>query len=543
MVMFGVSGNLRFYTKEFIQKSYLFYFSGKILFLQNFFETMKPILSLFILLYFINFNAQLYPKGNEFTLAMYAVKNPNISDDTAYENASVEIANIGWNTAHFYKEEPYSATQLESKTTTLPYLQMNASHSLNVMGRLGYLRDNFGELLKYPIDLNNLKNNILAIKNEPNIAWWDMPEELRYWKTSEFNMLKNYRLLLRTTIGDDKPIFMYIPGYYSVTQTTPYLDYIDIVPASCYVSVPTMKKRNYVRWNIEKTQNTIINSGKIIGKNYLTGEKSVFAILEMYNTCSGLSSLAAKHDFWMAVACDVKGILIFSYPYHFNTNCGDAWLSYNQQISIFKNYSIDRVLLDGITANSSLTCTLISGPSTISPYNYIAGNTTTPLIETSTVKTNIKTYNGKKYLFMVNSSEDSVVSYNVGGLTSTSTIKEIFSGVTSNVSTPDFDVTLNPLEAKVFIIESTTVLNTSEQNEKANKLILYPNPNKGDFRINFPKNNNEKIEISVSDYSGRTVMTSKTSTNTISLKNIKPGNYFLSFYYNNILNHVPLIIE
>ena len=502
---------------------------------------IKDILFLSILFFSSAYQSQLYPKGNDFPLAMYAVKNPSIGNDTAYENASSEIANSGYNTAHFYKEEIYSTTQLESKTTTLSYLQMNASHGLYAMGRIGYLRDNFGELLKYPIDLTELKNDILTIKDETNIAWWDMPEELRYWKTSEFTMLKNYRQLLRTTIGDDKPIFMYIPGHYSVSQTTPYLDYIDIIPASCYVSVPSMKKRNYVRWSIEKNQNAVINSGKTLGKNYLAGEKSVFAILEMYNNCSGLSALAAKHDFWMAVTCDVKGILIFSYPYHFNTSCNDAWTSYNQQIATFKDYNIDRVLIDGISANSLLTCNLTSGPSKIPAYNYTAGNINSPLIETATAKTNIKTYNGKTYLFMVNSSEDSSVSYSVSGLASPSTILEIFSGIASNITTPDFQVKMDPMEAKIFVIEDSPTLGTSDNDQ--DKLSIYPNPNKGEFHINFPQPNTETIDITISDYSGRKILRTKTSSNHLSLNNLKSGNYILSFFYKNILHHLPIIIK
>lgn len=73
-------------------------------------------------------------------------------------------------------------------------------------------------------------------------------------------------------------------------------------------------------------------------------------------------------------------------------------------------------------------------------------------------------------------------------------------------------------------------------------IIIYPNPNKGEFKISFDKESNRKIEIL--DINGKIVFTTNSNDKLVKL-NLKliPGNYFLKVNGNNEVNTLSFIID
>ena len=102
-------------------------------------------------------------------------------------------------------------------------------------------------------------NEIKQQEKYTNISWWDIPEELRYWKNSEYNIVKSYPQLIREYDTKNRPTYMYIPGHYSKEGIKHYVPFLDILPASCYPNYQG-EPHVYVRWSIERTQEAIKNS-------------------------------------------------------------------------------------------------------------------------------------------------------------------------------------------------------------------------------------------------------------------------------------------
>ena len=114
-------------------------------------------------------------------------------------------------------------------------------------------------------------DEIIKQEKHNNISWWDIPEELRYWKNSEYNIVKKYPGLIRKYDSNKRPTYMYIPGHYESKGVANYVPYLDIIPASCYTNYQHLPNI-YVRWSIERTQKAITSKGFKFGKDYLNNE-------------------------------------------------------------------------------------------------------------------------------------------------------------------------------------------------------------------------------------------------------------------------------
>ena len=73
----------------------------------------------------------------------------------------------------------------------------------------------------------------------------------------------------------------------------------------------------------------------------------------------------------------------------------------------------------------------------------------------------------------------------------------------------------------------------SEDNFSINNLSIYPNPNKGNFNIQFTSNSNNEINVGVHDMRGRQIFAKKYSNNglfneTLQLNNVQSGIYLVT---------------
>lgn len=344
----------------------------------------------------------MYPYGSKFPLFLYAI-NRDWSQQSAF----------GWNTGHTYSPKP-------------PPLSFISSCSTAGMLNLGTLSCNGNlDVHKTAKTEQEIAGEITSLDATGNIAFWDIPEELRYWYSDEMNVLTSYGGWTRKYDSKQLPNFMYIPGHYSQAAVQNYVRYLDILPASCYPNY--MGKPNvYVKWSIERTKAAVIAEGKTLGKDYKNGQKTVMAILECFET--GMTPEESWHDFWLSVACDVKGIGVYAYAYSLNDATRRAgYAKLEEAVSKFTGTEqLNRVMIEG-TTNSNINFNITSGPSTLTLTPPTGADVTYPSLTVLA-----KNWNGSTYIVAVNSNTSPVTS-TISGITG-STVTVLFENRTLPVS-------------------------------------------------------------------------------------------------------------
>lgn len=462
---------------------------------------LKHILALIISAPFTSISQDLYPYGNEYPLALYALY-------TDFSTAS----NNQWNSGHSYHSSP----------TVQSYYDSCSQNNLYVMARLSRI-DSANQKWPQPAD-----TTIKEIQNQSansNISWWDIPEEMRYWKSGEMQIVQDYPSLTRTHDPHQRPNYMYIPGHYQASGIENYVQYLDILPASCYTRYQK-QPHAYTRWSIERTKEAILNQGYTIGKDYLNNEKTVMAILEIYETDSLLTQAGTWHDFWMSVACDVKGILVFSHYYRDkSTTMAEAWDTLNDAVSLFKSNMIDKVLLEG--SEHALNHSIINGP-LHTPEFVIANSTDT--LQFEAIKVFAKDWNDTTYLIAVNSSDSQVI-YTVEDTSEVITYaQDLESGSLLNFSGSSFTDTLKPLGVSIYKLHYDFTSALTESTKQNTDITFIPNPFKSSTSIVFPNKKAEAYQLEAFDVSGkRVIVKDNITTDKLNIKKgmLSPGTYII----------------
>ncbi len=339
-----------------------------------------------------------YPVGNTFVLGLYAINN----DFT-------KAAAAGWNVCHTYSAPP----------TTPSYINTCKSAGMMTMGRLSKSTSGSNSV---PKSESTIADEIASMGGTNSIAFWDLPEEQRYWIPSEMNIVTQYSAWTRKYDPKKLPNYMYIPGHYGADDIAKYVKYLDIVPASAYAGYMG-RPNTYVRWSIERTFKGIADAGYRVGKNYQGGEKTVMAILEIFPAGdSRMSPTQSRHDFWLSVASDVKGILVYAYHYrNSSVNLGNCMAALSDAADKFKGAHLDRVMIEG-TTNTSVNFTITSGPERTAKLTPPDGS---GALDYPSLKVLAKTWNGSTYIIAVNSNT-SPVTANITGLPSGSSATALF---------------------------------------------------------------------------------------------------------------------
>ncbi len=426
--------------------------------MENLRASIKNILisTVLTVLYF-NLTAQnppkTYPYGDEFLLGFYDLNSDYFGD---YDT----LAQMGWNTAHSYIDH---GDLIEQNTyhTTVQNNNLNAFPLL----RATYIgRDNpnsstlLGDVVKHPYiptpDFPHTTQEQIQQQMIYNFSMWSIPEELRkgYYLTTvqndypaidsvrEFDILEQYPPLIRQLDPKERPVEMFcLPVWRKGLQS--YVPHLDVLTIGVYpdhgrgleADTSTIIQRqiphSYVRRGIEMTQNAIIDTGYTLGKDYLNGEKTVIAALELYyatdvqsgNPIDTLTTIPKKtwHDFWLALACDVKGIMMYSYrggkdlPNLNGDFLHDNLDTLHHAVSIFKANQLGKVLLQGtIDTSVSMTNNVASGPDSTHKFFYEPWQgyhlNSDEITHYESVKKLTKKWQGNTYVFAANSTEDSV---------------------------------------------------------------------------------------------------------------------------------------
>ncbi len=271
-----------------------------------------------------------YPEGTRFPLGLYSIGN---------SEALAEAAEAGWTLGHTYGFKPdyldltkqagwLALAHLTGKTKVevspeKPATTADAAKTDPQAGKAQAANaeeaGDTGEKAKLedrPQTEEEAGATIAALAAYDNLAWWDFPEELRYWYENEYDLVKNLSAWTRQHDPRQRPNYMYQPGHSSAERVAKYVPYLDIIGAGTYTEY-THQPRAWVRWRTEECIKGIALAGCEIGPDYKNGQKTPIGIPMLFydkrDIFDVITPAEAHHDFWSCLASGAKGILVFSY--------------------------------------------------------------------------------------------------------------------------------------------------------------------------------------------------------------------------------------
>ncbi|MEN6304166.1 MAG: hypothetical protein ABFD96_15650 [Armatimonadia bacterium] len=311
-----------------------------------------------------------YPQGTAFPLGLYSIQTV---DEMKQE------AGFGWNIAHTYSMKP----------TFLEIVKEAGWFTLTHLAKA---------------DEQTTKATITDLVGRGPVAWWDLPEEQRWWRADEYQVVKDLSAWTRKYDPQKRPNYMYIAGHYQAAAIAKYVPYLDIIGAGTYTEYSKMP-RQWVRWRIEETIRGIEQGGAKVGKDYLNGEKTPIGIPMLFGKPGEIPTMtpaAAYHDFYSCLASGARGILIFSY-WHKRDAPGlqatyEAYAKAAREVS--GPEGIGQALLFG--EQVPVQVKVVDGPSEAPPFKPVAVTTDVCL---PAVNARAMRHNGKLLVIVVNSVE------------------------------------------------------------------------------------------------------------------------------------------
>ncbi|MGD9496715.1 MAG: hypothetical protein AB7Y46_10470 [Armatimonadota bacterium] len=307
--------------------------------------TLAVLLALSLPLYAQELSERPYPQGNAFPLGLYSL-------DPREEMP--QVTPFGWNIGHSYH---FDAT----------YLDAALSHGLYALARLPRVE---GE-----VTWDTIRERIAQYAAYENVVWWDFPEELRYWEPTEAEMLARMSQLTRELDPMQRPNYMYMPTHVTAARIATDAPHLDIIGCGAYTEYHHMP-RAWIRYAIEREIEGIRRAGFEVGQDYLAGQKTPIAVLQLFyqpENMSIISPIDARHDFWASIAAGARGVMIFSYWHKRDGGVLQAtWEAYAQCAQQFTEAGLGPVILFG-EPPEDLSFGVVRGPqmgAPFEPYGY-----------------------------------------------------------------------------------------------------------------------------------------------------------------------------
>lgn len=254
-------------------------------------------------------------------------------------------------------------------------------------------------------DFDKLRKQVIAIvkkhSKNPNIAVWNvMPEELRYWRDNEMKYLNVVTQAIRDTDTLKRPIMVYDPCHRETGSLVKELEAapaLDMIAHGCYPNYSGNKKeRIRVKWSLEQDVQAARQTGN-----------RVFPLLisEMFQNVENEKELSripmwVRHDVYCGLVNGAKGVVVFSlFP--------RTGLPYEEYITPYIRCATEldgeaglgQVFLFGRRRN------LIEAKQTQGPKQVTCKLSAEEKYSSSPLSFAEIAYNGKIYLFAVNSAE------------------------------------------------------------------------------------------------------------------------------------------
>ena len=230
-----------------------------------------------------------YPEGDRFPLALYSIHTVD---------EMTEVRRFGWNVGHTYHfKESFLKTCQSGGLLAMAHLRGGDADSSEAA----------------------IEARVRKLAKNDQIAWWELPEEQRFWRKKEFAWVVDYSRATRKFDPRRRPNYMYIPGHYDAGAVKHYVKHLDVVPASVYPMYASMPHA-WVRWRMEATVNGIKLADAKIGKNYLKGEKTPVAVIELFDSKPKSKTTAhlptppgTYHNIWQTIVSGAQGIVVYSF--------------------------------------------------------------------------------------------------------------------------------------------------------------------------------------------------------------------------------------
>ncbi len=330
-----------------------------------------------------------YPQGAAFPLMMYEVGDAP---------SAASIAAYGWNIIQTYG--------LATTNAVNSYLQLAYPFSLGGDVPIPCGGDVSTNFVEWP--QSQVQAWIQGLTTNNNLAWWDMPEEMRSWKPSEVQLLRDYRAWVRLyDTNGPRPTYEYTPNNRIPATQIGVVSNVDIVGTSCYCEAAG-QPHAWVRYKVaESGVHAVALAGATIGSNYLSGQKTVVAVLYLADPGNGLlpSPAQSYHDIWSAIASGAQGISVWAYWHgvHDNPVLTNNLNQFNLAASQISGSEIGRVILYG-KPNPNASFAVTSGPTNTD--SFLPGDGYTWQYPSLNVL--CQTWSNGVYVFAVNSTSNTV---------------------------------------------------------------------------------------------------------------------------------------
>jgi autotransporter-associated beta strand protein len=330
-----------------------------------------------------------YPQGTAFPLMFYEVDDaPSASSVVPY--AWTIIQSYGLNTTN----------EVNS------YLQLASSDNIAAPDPIPSAIDTNGNAVEWP--QSQVQAWLQASTTNANIACWYFPEELNPSVPGELHVLSDYSQWTRLYDPSQRPNFDYQPNDATDTRISQVAPYLDIIGLGCYCEAVN-QPHAWVRYRIQQAGlHGVALAGKTQGSNYLSGQKTVMAVL--YCALPTNNQVAtpqqAYHDVWSAIASGAQGIAVYSYWHAINDGAPaltNNLQQYNLAASQISGSQIGQMVLFGIQY-TNVTFNISSGPA--STVSFTPPGWTN--ISYPSINLLCKTWSNNVYLIAVNSTSNSL---------------------------------------------------------------------------------------------------------------------------------------
>jgi hypothetical protein len=331
-----------------------------------------------------------YPQGKRFPLALYSIADP---DDLRV------VRQFGFNLAHNYGFNP-------------AYLETCAEANLFALASLSSREDPKTGVHK-TLPAEQLAEVIQQWASSDWLGWWDLPEERRYWIPDEMAIIRDYGQATRQFDPAKRPNYMYLPGHYPDSDVAHYVPHLDLICASVYTTYSLMPHA-WVRWRMESTVRAIEMAGATIGANYLAGEKTPVAVLQMFYEQHNpemapriMTAAGAYHDVWECIVSGARGLLVFSYYHRRDKSAYEAvWQAYAKAASeISGPEQLGQMILHGRQVDAPSVKVVAGCTRTV---EFIPHGTKLKPISFPSIHVLAKAWRDHLYVIAVNSADDPV---------------------------------------------------------------------------------------------------------------------------------------
>ncbi len=267
-----------------------------------------------------------------------------------------------------------------------------------------------------------IRRQVSEVMGDAAVAWWYLrPEELRMWRRNEKDYLRTAADEIRKTDPHGRPVWMYDPNHRTSEGLIATGEHLDIIGKGCYVNLAGYQDdRVWVRWTMLQETTACAALMKQDGRRrtpivmpQLSKDPEDPALDAMIPTW-------VRHDVYLGLICGARGVAIWSlFPRREVKRTHrvfyDAYARAGRELT--GKLGLGQVFLFG-EDRADLTVRQTSGPQTVElftgPRNKLEEGTMAeeekqrhthryPALATREI-----TYAGRRYLFLCNSTRETV---------------------------------------------------------------------------------------------------------------------------------------